>query len=365
MNRKKECKSATEGITFIYTIRVSTTTCFGVQTSERCKKIQSWLRSYKWGHDKALHRLKVNLFNVIQWRLASTNKEKGILIAELFSLSEMGRSRFIRSWSQLIQSKNKTDFWKNSELPKHLTIRQDRFSPYLQVLQCYGSYFQAWSRNKWGTFSSLHWAEGQAGRAWKPWAVSLCLPKREGFIQVAHSPLYLLHLCLGKHMKVSVCHAFLPAIPAFCLQHIHVIRRRDFWDFLGGKQAPVVSKCYKNGFLTYLFFMTKEWEIEERFIILISGTPLAACQKMGCSMCTCRPWVLWVWDKSSSWGKEKQVFTDFADGKSGSICVCLCWLTAASCLFIKEHVPINIFPGSETAVWSAQWHWIALVDIYL
>jgi len=50
------------------------------------------------------------------------------------------------------------------------------------------------------------------------------------------------------------------------LQHLQVIRR-DLGDFVGGRQAPVVSKCfYKNRFLTYLFFfffLTKEWEMEE------------------------------------------------------------------------------------------------------
>lgn len=61
---------------------------------------------------------------MIQWWLASTNKEKGILI-ELLSFSEMGRTRSNRNWSQLMQSKNKTQiFGRTMNCPKILP--QDR-----------------------------------------------------------------------------------------------------------------------------------------------------------------------------------------------------------------------------------------------
>lgn len=107
-------------------------------------------------------------------------------------------------------------------------------------------------------FSSLHYANQQAGRVWKPRAVCLCLPKGEGFIGIADPyPLHTFYsFAWGKRWRcVSAMPFSLQYLLSFGLQHLQVISRRYFQDFVGGREAPVVSKCfYKNGLLTYLSF---------------------------------------------------------------------------------------------------------------
>lgn len=130
---------------------------------------------------------------------------------------------------------------------------------------CYGSYFQAWSWNNWGTFSSLHWL----GEHENP-ELCVCACLKEKALLGLHIliPSMPSTALLGESGEGVFAMPFSPQyLLSFGLQHLQVIRRRDFQDFAGGRQAPVVSMCfYKNGFLTYLsffFFWTKEWKMEE------------------------------------------------------------------------------------------------------
>lgn len=109
---------------------------------------------------------------------------------------------------------------------------------------------------------------------------------------------------------------------------------------MGGRQAPVVSECfYKNGFLTYLslcfFFLDQEMEKWKEVInklnqwhrpscVLEDGLQYVHSQALGLMAI-----------RISLCYEERQIFTNFAGGKSGSICAYSCWLTAASCL--QEH----------------------------